>query len=409
MKQFQSASEIKVSLDFGDGIIPVGRLAILDQTIYFEYYSSFINKGIEISPFRLPLKTGLSTFDYDLFEGLPGVFNDSLPDGWGHLLVDRFVRSSGFSPESLTPLDRLSFVGNQGMGALVYEPDRHGETTKAVFLDRLAEQAQEILHGSTEDGLRDLRALSGSSAGARPKIIIGIDAKRKKYVSSTRELPKNYDHWLVKFPNTQDGIDAGAIEYVYACMAKQAGISMPDVHLFPAANGPGYFSVKLFDRKRSQRFHLHTASGLLHADFRSFSLDYKSLIMLTLLLTKEVGEAEKMYRLAVFNVLSHNRDDHSKNFSFLMDKTGNWKLAPAYDLTHCAGPRGQHSTTVMGEGQNPGIRHLQELGHVATLPQSQIDEIIASTTAALANWVPLAKKHGVHPGNIKLINQKLPN
>ena len=220
-------------------------------------------------------------------------------------------------------------------------------------------------------------------------------------------MPDSHEHWMVKFPNSTDGADAGAIEYVYALIAKETGIDMMPVHLFEASQGSGYFATERFDRISNQRFHMHTVSGLLHADFRMPSLDYEDLIALTSALTKDMREVEKMYRLAVFNVMSHNRDDHSKNFSFLMDDKGEWKLSPAYDLTFSSGLRGHLSTMVMGEGQSPTIEHLVRLGKEANLKRSEIDDIIEQTRQALEQWENLAINYGVTKTNIKLIKSRM--
>ncbi len=406
MKHRDSIKEVKVGLDFGTETIPVGRLAMRERDIYFEYLPSFIKSGLEISPRILPLKSGVFSFSYRLFEGLPGVFNDSLPDGWGRLLFDRLMRSQGKTPDEITPLERLVHVGKYGMGALVYEPDYSiSEREGAINLDILADHAQQVLAGRAEDILQELLALNGSSAGARPKAMISVDVTREHISHGVSSLPEGYEHWLVKFPNTQDGTDAGAIEYVYALMAQEAGLAMPPVHLFPSDKGAGFFGVKRFDREGNKRIHVHTASGLLHADFRTPSLDYEDLIAVTGMLTRDVREAEKMFRLAVFNVLAHNRDDHAKNFSFLMNETGVWKLAPAYDLTFSSGPGGEQSTMVLGEGRNPGIEHLTKLGLEAKIPMTHIKGILAQTQMALRKWRPLAKEYGVHKPTIDLIEK----
>jgi len=352
MKPYTAVKTIIVKINFGNETIPVGRLALRDRRIYFSYELSFLEQGLEISPFSLPLQVGVKTFDHSLFEGLPGVFNDSLPDGWGRLLLDRFVRSQGILPSELSPLDRLAMIGSQGLGALVYEPEYDVPFDGGpVDLNLVASQAQEVLEGSSSEFVSRLLALNGSSSGARPKALIGVSENKERILHGKESFTAEYEPWLVKFPNTQDGIDAGAIEYVYALMAKQSGILMPEVHLFSAHEGPGYFAAKRFDRNGANRLHMHTASGLLHADFRFPSLDYQDLLNLTSMLTRDVREVEKMYRLAVFNVLAHNRDDHAKNFSFLMDAHGKWTLSPAYDLTFSSGPGGEQSTMVMGGRQ----------------------------------------------------------
>jgi serine/threonine-protein kinase HipA len=400
----QPITEVKVSLDFGSDTQPVGRLAIRDRIIYFEYNDAFIQKGMEISPLRLPLQKGVIELPQRPFEGLAGVFSDSLPDGWGRLLFDRLLRSQGILPVNVSPLDRLAHVGLSGMGALVYEPDNSpSDNQELIDLDHLALQTEEVLQGASEEVIKELLALNGSSAGARPKALIAVSDDRKQITFGARQLQQGFEPWLVKFSNTQDGQDAGAIEYVYALMAKEAGVLMTDVHLFSSQKGAGYFAVKRFDRDSNKRLHMHTASGLLHSDFRTPALDYEDLLNLTGALTKDVREVEKMYRLAVFNVLAHNRDDHAKNFSFMMDEKGTWKLAPAYDLTFSGGPNGEQSTMVMGEGRNPKISHLIKLGQEAKLSKKVIEEVIDQTKSSLDHWKDLAQNYNVTKGNIKLI------
>ena len=403
---FESISDIRVGLRFNDETLLVGHLAKRDRKIYFEYESSFIDSGLEISPIEYSLKPGVHSCDPLILEGLPGVFNDSLPDGWGRLLLDRQNNSLGIPPKVLSPLDRLTHVGSAGMGALVYEPDYTSKMSdNKIDIALLAEHTWQILAGEAIDVLDELIALNGSSSGARPKAMIGLHKNRQDITHGTCQLQVDYEPWLVKFPNSNDGADAGAVEYVYALMARDAGLAMPDIHLFPSSKkGSGYFAVKRFDRQNGKRLHMHTACGLLHSDFRIPSLDYEDLIALTMKLTRNIKEVEKIYRLAVFNVLAHNRDDHAKNFSFLMNETGEWNLSPAYDLTFSSGPNGEQSTMVMGEGRNPGKADLVKLGLEAKLPQSTIDEIIEQTRTALSKWTQLAKKYGVSHANIKLID-----
>lgn len=184
---------------------------------------------------------------------------------------------------------------------------------------------------------------------------------------------------------------------------------MPEVHLFPSQKGAGHFAVKRFDRNGSKRLHMHTVSGLLHSDFRTPTLDYEDLLNLTLMITKDIREVEKMYRIAVFNVLAHNRDDHAKNFSFLMNNYGEWKLAPAYDLRFSSGPNGEQSMMVMGEGRNPKVRHLIKLGQGAKIQKKLIDEIIESSQSALNSWETLAANYHILKSNIDLISKAIGN
>lgn len=401
-------SSVKVGLDFGSGILSLGRLAIRNLRIYFEYDGEFLQKGVEISPLKLPLQRGVLELPTRPFEGLAGVFADSLPDGWGRLLFDRKLRANGILPAAISSLDRLNYVGLWGMGALVYEPDQ-GQVDEygLIDLDLLADQTQEVLQGASEEVLNELLALNGSSAGARPKALVGLDESRSMISHGAKKLTDGFEPWLVKFPDTQDGQDAGAIEYCYAIMAEEAGIVMPETHLFSSQRGAGYFAVKRFDRIGDKRLHMHTAAGLLHSDFRTPSLDYEDLLNLTGALTKDVREVEKMFRLAVFNVLAHNRDDHSKNFSFLMDQSGAWKLAPGYDLTFSGGPSGEQSTTVLGEGKNPSIKHLTSLGLEVNLSKSKVNAVIDQTRTALGKWDSLASEFGVSATNRVLISKSI--
>jgi serine/threonine-protein kinase HipA len=405
---YTNVKEVKVDLDFGTSQFHVGRLAIRDGIIYFEYHADFIKSGFEISPYRLPLKAGLTRFDTTVFEGLYGVFNDSLPDGWGRLLFDRAMRAKGIVPQELSPLDRLANVGKNGVGALVYEPDISDHTVDLEFdLDKTAQDADVVLNGNSDDFIVELLARNGSSQGARPKAMIGVNQARDTLMSDALSLPDGFDHWMVKFPNSSDGSDAGAIEYVYSIMAKQAGLHMEETQLFSSKKSVGFFATKRFDRNGIQRFHAHTACGILHSDFRTPSLDYSDLMTLTRALTRDVREAYKMFRMAVFNVLSHNRDDHSKNFSFLMNEQGEWKLAPAYDLTFSTGPNGEQSTSVTGEGRKPSVGHLIKLGNEAGLDDGTVKQVIEQTKDALSSWQSLATEYGVSKANIALIKGRI--
>ncbi|MGH2623264.1 MAG: type II toxin-antitoxin system HipA family toxin, partial [Sphingobacterium sp.] len=377
-----------------------------NSIIYFEYEETFLQSNLEISPIKLPLQRGVIELPKTPFEGLAGVFNDSLPDGWGRLLFDRLLRSEGIYPSDISPLGRLAHVGLNGLGALVYQPDQSiNRKDEMIDLDVLAAHTEEVLEGESEEVITELLALNGSSAGARPKALIGVDAERKNIIHGTDKLSNGFEHWMVKFPNSQDGVDAGAIEYVYALMALDSGIEMPSIHLFPSEKGNGYFAVKRFDRNGDKRLHMHTVSGLIHNNFRFPSLDYEDLLSLTSVLTKDIREVERMFRLAVFNVIAHNRDDHSKNFTFLMNEFGEWKLSPAYDLTFSGGPGGEQSTMVVGEGQNITIKHLTKLGLEAKLSKEFVETVIEQTRSALAKWILLSKDFGISKSNRNLIQK----
>lgn len=402
-------TSLKVSLNFTGKRILVGTLALNQGKVYFEYDAEFLKQNLHISPFNLQLRPGVVEFDRTLFEGLAGVFNDSLPDGWGRLLLDRLVRGEGLMPEQLSPLDRLAYVGGSGMGALVYEPEIGEEKPQptAIDLNQLADKAQEAMDGEAKAVLAELVKLNGSSAGARPKAMIGVNADKTHIIHGQQAVPDGYEPWLVKFFNTSDGPEAGAVEYIYALMAQEAGLEMMPCHLFPAKKGLGYFATQRFDRIHNDRLHLHSLCGVLHDDFRHPSLDYEYVLLATHKLTKNMNDVKKAYRMAVFNVLAHNRDDHSKNFAYLMNDKGEWKISPAYDITFSSGPQGYQSMVVMGEGRNPTIQHLLKLGATADLDEAWMKEVIAQTQTALSRWPEHAAKFGVSSDMIRLVKSKL--
>ena len=355
-----SVRTIKVYLNTHAQERLVGVIAYKNQQIYFEYEQDFLSRNIQLSPYKLPLKGGVHHCEDSVFDGLFGVFADSMPDGWGKLLLDRYLLKQGVDYGDITPLDRLGYIGNYGVGALLYKPyvgDIEQKITQ-INLDNLASKSMKILNDDSQQDLEKLLLLGGSSAGARPKVMVQID-QDNNIISGTQILQPGYDHYIVKFASHLDPQDIGKNEYLYSLAAKAAKIEMPNTKLLQGK----YFAVERFDRVGDTRVHIQSVAGLTHSDFRYPTLDYDDLLGLTLHLTKDVEEQIKMFRLAVFNLFAHNRDDHTKNFSFLLDKDNNWKLAPAYDLTFSQGPGGEHSTTYLGEGKNPTQEHLIKLAN----------------------------------------------
>jgi serine/threonine-protein kinase HipA len=380
----------------------VGRLAFKDRQVLFEYDASFIASSIEISPIKLPLRPGVAIADTTIFDGLFGVFNDSLPDGWGRLLLDRTVEKHGIHRGQLNPLDRLAYVGRRGMGALSYEPELSFENTDdaPLSLDKLAEESAAVLAGENEEIFEELLRLNGSSSGARPKIVAQVSADKKRIIHGRQQLQPGFTHWMIKFPDSQDRRDAGAIEYAYSLMAKDAGVEMSETHLFSTKRNK-YFGTKRFDRDGDARIHVHSLGGLIHADHRSPSLDYDMVLRVTLALTRNILDAEKAYALACFNVLAHNRDDHVKNFSFLLNARSEWIFAPAYDLLFSYGPGGEQSMLVMGEGRNPGIAQLQSLAKQHGIKNSP--GILEKVRRAVASWPRYAEQADVSRKSTKEI------
>ena len=346
----------------------VGTLALMKNNIVaFEYDNEWVNNGFSISPFSLPLKKQVFIPKIDPFDGLYGVFSDSLPDGWGRLLVDRMLNSQNINPREINTIDRLAIVGETGMGALSYKPEFNllEDNDYQEDYDSLALSCKKILNTEYSADLDNLFRLGGSSGGARPKILTKID---------------NED-WIIKFPSSLDDNNIGELEYLYSVCAKKCKIDMPETKLFPSKISSGYFGIKRFDRKKLltgaiRKLHMISVSGLLETSHRIPNLDYNDLMQLTLNLTKSFEEVEKLFRLMCFNVFSHNRDDHSKNFSFIYNEDLNkWELSPAYDLTYSYSINGEHATTINGNGVNPGLNDILNVAEKIGLDKKKAKKI----------------------------------
>ena len=345
----------------------VGNLALMaGRKIAFEYSEEWLETGFSISPFSLPLKEQVFIPTKEYFGGLFGVFGDSLPDGWGNLLLNRMLRKKGMKPEEMTMLNRLAIVGQYGMGALTYRPEEHFSFEPQGYdLDDLALQCQKILNTEYSEKLDELYLLGGTSGGARPKIMTEIDG----------------ENWIIKFPAHVDKKDVGKMEYDYSLCAKACGIVMSETRLFSSDICPGYFGTKRFDRRieknEIKRAHMLTAAALLELDFNQPSLDYHELMKLTKILTRDCTEdVENMYRRMCFNVFAHNRDDHSKNFTYIYnEKDDMWRLSPAYDLTYSNTYYSEHTTTVDGNGKNPGKKELVAVGVQAGMKKTYCERV----------------------------------
>lgn len=331
------------------------------QLCAFEYDAQWIADGFSISPLELPLKPGIFTAKPTPFGGNFGIFEDSLPDGYGRYLLHKALLKYGINDDDFTALDRLSIVGDNGMGALTYAPATEiitGEDT--TDFDLLQQKALEVLRErqSTDAGL--LLFNSGNSGGARPKAVFSDED----------------GHWLIKFRHTYDPKDIGEIELRYNESARKCGIDVPDFRL---VNGK-YFASRRFDiAPTGERIHTATAGGLLCVSISTPILDYDNLLALTGFLTQNHADVEEMFRRMVFNYLTDNKDDHCKNFSFLVKKNDSgktaWRLAPAYDLTMCAeGYNGQHATSVNGTG-TPTKADFMEAGRKIRIPEARCHQL----------------------------------
>lgn len=331
----------------------VGTMALYKNSLAaFEYDKEWLNDGFPISPFSLSLEQRVFIPKPDPLEGLYGVFADSLPDGWGRLLVDRLLLKNKINPMQMGSMDRLAIIGASGMGALSYEPDYPFDLPEPTLdLDRIATECANILKTDYSNDIDTLFKLGGSSGGARPKILTHIEGSE----------------WIIKFPLSEDARNIGEQEYKYSVCAKSCGIVMEETRLFPSKICSGYFGTRRFDRVPHEngtmkRIHMISVSGILETSHRIPNLDYNILMKLTLQLTKDFAEIEKLFRIMCFNVFAHNRDDHSKNFSFLYnDHDRRWVLSPAYDLTYSSSIGGEHATCINGNGSSPGMEDILEV------------------------------------------------
>lgn len=394
-----------VFIHLGGQEIELGELVTTERKIYFRYYPSFIDQGLQISPFKMQLSDAILSANTEPFDGLFGVFNDSLPDGWGRLLLDRTLASRNILLSQITPLDRLAYVGSKGMGALIYKPEISAtyDHDRILQLDTIADQTRQVLEGTSVDVIETLFDLGGSSGGARPKIFVGYNPITDHLIHGSEELPNGYEHWIIKFPSSTDPVDIANIEYTYNQMALDAGIEMHPCKLFTGKSGQVYFGTKRFDRIDGKRLHMHSASGLMHDNFRLSTLDYGHLMDCAFRLENHIKAHKDILRLATFNVYGHNRDDHSNNFSFLMDHKGIWKFAPAYDLTFSYSSHGMHSTMVSGESKNPGRKHLMALAKEFGVKNPE--EIIDQVQDVISNWKKYASANDVKKESISSIHK----
>lgn len=352
----------------------VGTLAeTADHRVAFSYSEEWLGSGFAISPFSLPLEQKVFVPFSRQLDGLWGVFADSLPGAWGHLTVDRMLKSRGISPAEVTPLERLAIVGDSGRGALTYRPgwDVHHEAA-LTDLDELAAGCQAMADWKAVDDPDAIFQLAGSAGGSRPKIMT--------------------EEWIIKFPASPDMPEAGVMEKAYMDCAASCGILVPETRLIPSRRCSGYFAVRRFDREqqgdRLIRRHMLTAAAILEADQRSPGLDYQKLMKMTRILSRSnEADTEQMFRRMCFNVFAHNLDDHAGNFTWLYDPGLDcWHPSPAYDLTWSTSYFGEHATSVGCVAKAPGTQDLVFMGQTAGMSREvcrRIADEIREKTAEL--------------------------
>lgn len=383
----------------------LGTLAHEGRVLLFEYSDEALQRGVELSPIYLKLrKVAYSNFP-GTQDNLPGLIADSLPDGWGRLLTDRCFQKDKRDLASISPLDRLAFISDRAMGALVFTPpDALSRDPEYQELRVLAEGAQAVLAGQDTATLQQLALTGGSPHGARPKVLVQYHSATGQ-VSTDREAPGAA--WLVKFQAQGEAKEVCAIEMLYATMAKKCDMDMPATKYFDLSPKLAGFGIERFDRQRGMRVPTLSLAALLDDNFRLPTRDYEVLLRATRTLTRDERQVKKAFERCVFNVIFNNRDDHTKNFAYVMNELMQWELAPCYDLTYNIGVGGEHQMTIGGEGRNPGLKHLLALATAVDLPHAWARQTIERITTVAGTLATHAKGVGIRPATLARIKNAI--
>jgi len=368
--------------------------------IMFEYSEEAARRGLELSSLRLALKGPRLRRDFPAHQlGLPGPVYDALPDGWGMLLMDRLFRQRGLNAARIGPLERLTYIGSNAMGAMSFEPSQSEAAALAqdITLSKLATEVQEVLDGEGGAFLQRLLQMGGSPQGARPKALLYRDPASGHF---TTAASAQLEAWLIKFPARQEHPEVCAIEAVYAQCLRECQVDTPDTAYFSLPNGQAAFASKRFDRQNGLRVPMQSLAAYTGANYQvPGALDYTSFLRATQLCTNDVRQKALAFERVVFNIVFNNRDDHPKNFAYTMTHNGQWQLAPAYDVTWCEGPGGYHQMDVMGEALQIGREHLLALAEQeAELSSQQAGNIIAKCCDVAAGFA--LKAGDMFPGQI---------
>ena len=387
----------------------------------FEYDPAFLTSGIEVSPIAMPLSRRVYTFPElarQSFHGLPGLLSDSLPDKFGNAVIDAWLRSRGRSPESFNPVERLCYTGSRGMGALEYVPARGPSATESerIEIDKLVQLASQVLRSrekmhvsAGENAMQEIIKVGSSAGGARAKAVIAWNEQTGDIRSGQIEAGKGYDYWLMKFDGVsgngdKEGEDAPQytrIEYGYYLMASDAGIAMSDCRLYEE-QGRFHFMTRRFDReaKTGGKLHMQSLGAIAHFDFNQpgvYSYEQAAQVMRRLRIS--ATEISQFYRRMVFNVLARNQDDHVKNISFLMDRKGIWRLAPAYDVTYAYNPDGMwtgtHQMSINGKRDRITRQDLMDAAKHMGIKQAEAEQAIAAVGESLTRWYDFADKANI--------------
>ena len=407
------------------------------QLGYFQYDAKFLQKGWDLSPIKMPIENGPRIYSFpelrkgrgeaeSTFKGLPGLLSDALPDKYGNRLINIWLAQQGRPENSMNPVEKLCFIGSRGMGALEFEPAKikARKNSFSLELDSLVDVAKKMINereaflthiGKDEEkAMKNILRIGTSAGGARPKAVIAYNRKTKEVRSGQGNVPKGYEHWLIKL----DGVSGeqfgessgwGRVEYAYYLMAKECGITISECELLEE-NDRAHFMTKRFDRDGNTKHHIQSLCGLQHYDFTDmYGYSYEQVFQTMRLLRLTYPEAEEMFRRMVFNVLATNYDDHTKNFSFILKKDEDWRLAPAYDLCFSfdAANHWVNKQTLSVNGKRLGITKSDLMTIAKDNNIKRGEKIIEKINLVVKSWAEFAKQAGVRKDLQERIQQNL--
>ena len=399
----------------------VGELYEVGSQIFFQYDKKFLLKEIEISPIKLPLSIGTKPYtnlDYpNYYNYLAGVFFDSLPDKFGTKAIEKYYEQKGIPSKELTLLQKLAFIGKDGIGALEYQPSIYTEDVNEVLEIRiLYEQTKAIIEnnptGFTKDWLENASSFA-SAGGARPKVLVSWN-RENNIIKRKGCKEKGFEEWLIKFDERVTGVKEYKgymqLEYLYMSMAKEVGIDVPEIDLINTKDGLVHYAIKRFDRKDDKKIHLHTLAAMEHLDFNiPAHYSYLNALKLTNFLTESYFDVEEFFKRMVFNVIGRNQDDHAKNFSFMMDENGYWELSPAYDITYSFGQgyTKEHQMTINGKTTDIELKDLYQIASKVGISQIKVNEMVEKIGDKFLEFEKRAKELDINPCLIQEIKKNI--
>jgi serine/threonine-protein kinase HipA len=399
----------------------------------FQYDPAFVGAGIEVAPLKMPVREAPYEFPAlpkDTFKGLPGMLADALPDKFGNRLIDAWLAETGRSVDRFSPVDRLCYIGNRGIGALEFEPTvRKATRSKKLEVAQLVDLANRVLSerenlagrlGGEDDAeaLEDILSVGTSAGGARAKAVLAWNRDTGEFKSGQVKVDEGYEHWLLKFDGVSNNRDKeladpqgfGKIEYAYYLMATEAGIDMSECRLHHEG-GRSHFMTRRFDRdERGRKRHMQSLGAMQHFDFNDpASYSYEQAVLTIRDLGLGMDVVEQQYKRAVFNVVARNQDDHVKNISFLMDRSGAWRLSPAYDMAYSYNPSGSwtrdHQMSLAGKRNDFTHGDLMVFASNVGLKSNKANQAIEDIVDAVAKWQEFAELAGVEHSDMSRIEK----